>query len=358
MTAAIDLHWLSDSLADPPPAPPVIVEGLLRRGELCVIGAPRGIGKTWAVLNLAALVGRGSGYLFGVLPVVRREKVLLCHSDETPPWMAARRWQSLLGETTDPPAVAESWERWRLRVVRQRIAVATTDDGAAITEERFVGQIDARLRTAIEDNGFGVVVIDPWAVFFTGSEDSNDEVEAALSPLRDLAADCNVAIVVVHHFRKANGARDVEDLWRGASRLPDAASTRVSLVPLNEDELETRGLPRFSLRRYADVRFLRREEPTEAFTACLGPDGWWEAVKSTPKSAVSTGRHHLSPEDVAMALARAGGCWPTIAQAAKSLGISREAANLVVESAKRAGLVMETKGERGRRFVLAELAEP
>ncbi|MGA9077453.1 MAG: AAA family ATPase [Acidimicrobiales bacterium] len=358
MTGIFDLHWLSDSLADPPEAPPVIVEGLLRRGELCIVGAPRGIGKTWLAFNLAALVGCGDGYLFGALQVVRRERVLLCHSDETPPWMAAWRWRMLLGDSP-APEVAESWERWRLGVVKLQRICRPPAGGDETREEYFEGRLDPRLAEVIVANEIGVLVVDPWAVYYTGSEDANDQVEAALAPLRDLAQDTGAAIVVVHHFRKSNYARDPEDLWRGASRLPDAASTRVTLLPLSKDDLEKRGLPAGPGRLYVDVHFLRREEPTPDFTAYLGLDGWWQRPEvRTPRRGPRKESRRRSSEDVVTALSVDGGRWDSIGQAALALGISREAASEVMAEAKAAGFVNEAKGARGaRRFFLAEHSE-
>ena len=55
MTDGLDLRWVVETLADPPPEPSVLVQGLLRRGELCVLGAPRALGKSWWAMNLAAL---------------------------------------------------------------------------------------------------------------------------------------------------------------------------------------------------------------------------------------------------------------------------------------------------------------
>ena len=76
-----------------------------------------------------------------------------------------------------------------------------------------------------------VLVIDPWAVFYSGRENSNDEAELALAELRRLQLTHGLTVVVLHHFGKSESARDPEDLWRGASRLADWASTRVTLLP-------------------------------------------------------------------------------------------------------------------------------
>ena len=66
-----------------------------------------------------------------------------------------------------------------------------------------MGRLDSRIRAAIEEHGFGILVIDPWATFFTGNENANDEVEAGLDQLRRLAQETRVAVVILHHLGKS-----------------------------------------------------------------------------------------------------------------------------------------------------------
>ena len=72
-----------------------------------------------------------------------------------------------------------------------------------------------------------------------------------------------VAVVIVHHIGKSNEVRDPEDLWRGASRLADCASTRVTLLPhfRSKKDADDQDLNPVQARRYADELFLRSDEP-------------------------------------------------------------------------------------------------
>jgi len=358
--ADLEVRYIADTLADPPIAPPVLVDGMLRQGELCVIGAPRASGKSWLAMNLAALVARGDGYLFGTLQVRHSVPVLLCHG-ETPAWMASERWADLL-DGRAPGPLAESFDPWRLGAVRTRHQFRSEDDSTSWSEEATEGRLDERLRRAVEEHGVRLVVIDPWATYFTGAESSNDETEAALDRLRELAEATGTAVVIVHHLGKATYSRDPEDLWRGASRLADAASTRVTLLPRYSDEEAIElGLRLDEARRHMRVRFLRRERPTPGFTAVLGEDGWWcrvkddEAVASETKGATS----HLSAEEVVVALRVDGGRWASLQAAAKALGLSKEATRAAIERAVAAGLVVEEAGRGGARsFALCAASDP
>ncbi len=352
MTDSLDLRWVAETIAKPPPEPPTLVQGLLRRGELCVLGAPRALGKSWWAMNLGALVARGSGFFMGTLPVHRSATVLYCNG-ELDPWASGQRWQMLLGSEVPGP-IAETFEPWRLRVVQMRSTSAS--EVGATTEQWFEGMLDARVASVVEAHDVGLLILDPWATFYSGDENSNDQVESALGQLRALALRHGVAIVIVHHLSKATDARDPEDLWRGASRLADWASTRVTLLPhfTERSGLEA-GLTAVEARRYVDVRFLRRYEPTEPFSAVLGYDGWWCRWEPA-EGHRPVGR--LTPADVAAACKRSGGSWASTTEARSALGIGREAAAKALRQAVDAGVIVEAPGRNGAKaYRLPEVVE-
>ncbi|MGA8725439.1 MAG: AAA family ATPase [Acidimicrobiales bacterium] len=349
MKRPLDLRWVADTLKDPPPEPAVLVEGMLRGGELCVVGASRAVGKSWLVLNLAVLLSRGEGHLMGNLPVWQSVPVLYANG-ELDSWASAARYGMLLGGE-EPGLIAETFEPWRLEVRRVR-ATSQAESGAR-TEEWFEGVLDARIESAVAQHGFATFIIDPWATFYAGDENSNDQAEAALGQLRGLALRHGVAIVIVHHLGKASDARDPEDLWRGASRLADWASTRVTLLPhFSERTAQEAGLSPVEARRYVDVRFLRRHEPTDPFSSVLGRDGWWRAWRPDEGPRPVT---RLTVNDVVEACRRSGGRWKSVSEARSALGTSKEAtATLLREAVDMGRLVQEPGVGSAKSFRLAE----
>ena len=338
-TVTPGLHWVADTLADPPPEPPVLVEGMLRAGELCVVGAPRAVGKSWFMGNLAVLLSWGTGRLMGALPIRCGSTVLYCNW-ELDHWASATRWRMLLGYRAPGP-IAEVFEPWRLQV--RRVRSTSPGDTGARTEEWFEGVLDPAVEAAVASHGVGVLILDPWASFFAGDENSNDQVEAGLSQLRALSLRHGTAVVIVHHLSKSKDARDPEDLWRGASRLADWASTRVTLLPhFTEREAKKAGLSPVEARRHIDVRFLRRHEPTEPFSAVLGPDGWWRAWQ--PGDGVRpVGR--MTPSDVAEACRRSGGRWESVSQVRAALGVGKESCSVLLCEAVEAGVLFQEPGK-------------
>ena len=85
MPEGLDLQWVDKTIANPPDEPPVLVEGLLRPGELLVLGAPRGVGKSWWIYNLAVQLANGTGLFLGTLPVRRQGRTLILQG-ELDPW--------------------------------------------------------------------------------------------------------------------------------------------------------------------------------------------------------------------------------------------------------------------------------
>lgn len=346
----LNIRWTDDLATNMPPEPPEFVEGLLRAGEFTVIGAPRAIGKTWLGYNLGIMLSRGEGRLFGVLPVKRQARVLYLQG-ELDEWGSAHRWRMLTGGDLGHlsgesalPAIAESFDRVRIQVHKMRRQ--TFVDGAPASEEYVDARISQELVDAITEHNIQVVVVDPWAVYLAGRENDNDEVEAALGRMREVTLATGVSWVILHHIGKALEAREPEDLWRGASRLADWASTRVTVMPhYSEAKRKELGMERREARRHVDVFFLRRSTPTDDFSMKLREDGWWEQWED-PDSDRSTDLRELEYR-----LRMDGGEWRSVRQAAVSLNIHYTRAKELIERARKAGLVTVEPGPRNAPIV-------
>lgn len=342
------VRFLPETFTAPPAEQPVIVEGFMRRGEKVVIAAPRGIGKSWTAMELALRLGRGEGRFLGHLPVRRPARVLLCQG-ELDAWATWGRWKKLVGAGGPPDRVAECFEPWRIRIARRRCSRRVKDDSGSGTESHdwVDAVLDDRLEEIIASHGFEVLILDPWRTYFAGDENNNTEVEAALARLDDLIRGHGIAVVALHHLSKARDGAEVEDTWRGASRLADWASTRVTLLPhFTDSQAKRQGMTRAQARRFVDVHFLRRHEPTENFSVQFDPElGLWVPWNS-PEKAAEARRKDLDPEDVAEVCATAGG-FDSLRKAAVHLKVSAAVARRALDRAVVEGLVEEIPGPRG-----------
>lgn len=331
------VRWVPDLVHAMPPEPPEIFGGWLRCGELGALAAPRAIGKTWWTYDGATLAAAGPEgfngitHLGGHLPVMRKSSVLILQG-ELDEWGSAQRWQTLtMGGMAGPlPGVFESFERTRFRVVRSRVH---DEDG---THDFVQGRIDGPLEETIEEYGIDLVIVDPWAVYFAGNENSNDEAEAALELLRGITLRTGVAWLIVHHITgkmERSTWTEPEDLWRGATRLADWASTRTTILPhYTKAQADEMNLDRKEARRYADVHILRRGEPTPDFHCRRGDDGWWRAWDPASNPHADLGR-------LVKALQSVGGSFASMEEARRVLGMARESAEVLIDHGVQAGLV-------------------
>lgn len=348
----LTLRWVDTYLDDPPPAPEPIVEGLLNAGEFMVVGAERGIGKTWLGYNLASLLTTGGGSLFGRLRIPQPRRVLYLQGelDET---QANVRWRmlhgiddlgALSGKAASLPHLAESFDQVKLRAVRRRSSVRL--EGETITDEFVDAHIDPAIEATIEALEAEVVIIDPWAVFFAGNENSNDEVEAVLQELRHIGMRRRVAWVIFHHIGKNRDTAEPEDLWRGASRLADWAANRVTITRhYSERKAAEAGLTRSEARRYARLNFLRRGAPLEDFHIHLDPDGWWRQW-DPPEEGELGERTGLQRSDVLDALAANGGQFRSLREASEALDVAQGTAREYLDRLVADGWVVVENGAR------------
>lgn len=325
------------------PRPGTLVDSLLDEGELLVLGAARGVGKSWWGMDLARQLAVGTGRFMGAYTVRQAARVLYCHG-ELDPWAAYDRWERLAGDGPIPEALVETFEPWRIRIVRRR--VTASGDGVATSTEQIDAQLDPRLEQVIVAERIQVLIVDPWIVFYAGKENANDEVEMALATLRRLQLDHGLTVAVLHHFGKSDTARDPEDLWRGASRLADWASTRVTLLPFyTPQQAKNQGMTRHQARQYVDVKVLRRNHaaPYDIAAKWNPETGQWDRWRAPDGEGDPTGPN---PADAAAKCPVPDG-WPSMVAAAAALGCSREKARLLLEQARQQGLLETFEGKRG-----------
>ena len=340
-----------DLLETPPPKPPELVPGLARVGEIIGLAGPRSFAKSWWWANLAYLADRGEGSFLGTFGIRERTNTLLCHG-EGADWAGVDRWLRM-GAYGRDCGVLECRDRWRIRVTKRRVAQLVRDEHGSetITDEFPTAILDERLEELIVEYGIGLCVIDPWAVYYSGPENDNDAVEAAIDTVRDLARRRQVAFGIPHHTTGKADYREPEDAWRGATRLADSVDVRITLLPhYTEQQWRKQGMTRQQARRYVDVRFLvRNGPPVDDFSIVFdATNGWWSRW-ATPGGEGVGAKVALEAQDVADRLAADGGRWPSVAKAAAALGLAEATTRRLLAEAHRAGLVEEYEGPRGAK---------
>ncbi len=190
-------HWTAADLLDYEFPPPVwIVEKLLTAGLTVFAGAPK-LGKSWLALAVCSAVSVG-GCVLGKIAVPQHMVLYLALEDP------GRRLQSRLRQIgarrTREMVVFTEWSRGQDGIKKLREFLNTY-------------------------RGTRLVVIDTWARFWRVT-DGNDynEVTRATAEVKAVADEYDVAIVLVHHTRKAD-VTDPIDSVLGSVGLAAVADT-------------------------------------------------------------------------------------------------------------------------------------
>lgn len=160
-----------------------LVEGLWVAEGVGIVGGNPKAGKTWLALDLALSVASGTPAL-GVYAIPRAGPVLLFAAEDPPATVRAR----LEGMAASRDLPLESLP---LHVIL----------ASSLRLDTLADQ--ARLTAAVERFRPRLLVLDPFVRLHRINENSAQEVSGVLAYLRDLQRRCHVAVLVVHHARKA-----------------------------------------------------------------------------------------------------------------------------------------------------------
>jgi RecA-family ATPase len=301
------------------------------------------------MLDLGLLLAAGEGSLFGVFDIERRQRVLTIHGELDQRSVYERR-SEMLGSRSVPDGLYDIYEPTKVHVSRSRTNTRVDPD-TTVSYERFEAHVDEKLERVISEVVPDVLIIDPWASFNGGEENSNDHAEAVFQEIRRLTDQYGVTAVAVHHFSGSQyGARDPEDSWRGATRLPDAASVRITLDPYYDKKAaKKQGLDRATARQFARARFLvRRDETPDDISIRFDMEQlrflrWGDA----PEGAASSSKKTFTIDEVKKAMDSVGGIFVSIKVSATALGCSQPIAKRELERLEREGKLIKKDGPRG-----------
>jgi len=181
-----------------------IVPGLIGEGLTLIIGAPK-IGKSWLVLNLAIAAAVGGGFL-----------------------------GSLKAEQTDTLYLAlEDTER-RLNNRLKKLS-AQESDNLKITTQWMDGYMG--LENYLKENKkIKLAIIDTLAIFANiGDFNEYAQTTAAMSRLKRIADDLNIAIVLIHHAKKLGSGNSVADWMEAALGSTGLTGATDSIIYINRN---------------------------------------------------------------------------------------------------------------------------
>jgi hypothetical protein len=248
-----------------PPMRPFVVDGLLRRGEICnFIGASK-TGKTWMLYHLIAALASGGAWLGRQCT---QSRVFLV-DNELHPETAKNR----MVDVVEALGIDKSTFDDRVRVAFVRGRMATLED------------VEATLRAAGR-GAFDVIALDAFYRFLNGvDENANGEMTGVYNHLDRIAEFSGAAIINVHHSSKGDQSnKATTDVGSGAGAIARATDTHLAFLRhMEESCVVLRGECRSSRRPMAVG--LRLNPPFVTVDPTLNLDDLW-----TPKKAAQKGK--------------------------------------------------------------------
>lgn len=259
-----------------PPLAPVVIDGLLRIGEVCNLVAAPKTGKSWSAMALAIAAAAGRPWLGRT---VEQSRVLVIDLE--------------LNEATI---------RHRLRRIADAMNVTQADIGGRI---RFLawrgkGKTMAHVVAAVRSGNYDLVIIDPlYPLLPPGVSEIDDQgIRAIYTQLLQLAQQMDTAIVAVHHSAKGTTVdRATTDVGSGSGVMSRAVDTHLVLrVDPDHDQIVLANsvtrtfapLPRLRLSRMAeDCPALRiadaQDEQYQQSLAQQAQQFAWACARSKPE---------------------------------------------------------------------------
>jgi hypothetical protein len=200
--------------------------GLIARGKITIIAGNPGLGKSQLTANVTAIVTRGALWPADGGRCEIGSVAFICAEDDA-------------ADTIRPRLEATGADAERVFILD---SVSCKENDGKISQRSFslqkdIEQLDLLLA---EKPDIALVVIDPITAYM-GSVDSHKttDVRGVLSPLAEMAARRNVAVVCVSHLNKSG---DTDAMMRVTGSLAYVAAARAAYLVAADQENPTRRL--------------------------------------------------------------------------------------------------------------------
>ncbi len=206
----------------PPPKPPELIRGILRRGHKMLIAGPSKAGKSFLLIELAIAIAEGSSWLgFGCV----QGKVLYVNL-EIDPASCIDRFITIYSKLDFAQPHKENIVVWNLR-------------GHALPLDKLVPILVKRMK----DEQVAAVIIDPIYKVITGDENNASDMGAFCNQFDKICTELGASAIYCHHHSKgAQGGKKAIDRASGSgvfARDPDAQLDIIELKKPLFKEVET-----------------------------------------------------------------------------------------------------------------------
>jgi len=213
-----------------------LAKGYLLRGAVTVVSGPGSAGKSSLMVSWCIAMALAAEFA-GFKPVGSLK--VLTYNVEDDAIEQRRRMSAALRHFGATPSQLQK------RVVRLTPAgVGTLLRRDPITGRLTFTEAMTAIEREIEERMPDVLILDPLVELHDAEENDNTAIRAVMAKFRSLAAQYNIAVVLLHHSRKGSSATPGDpDTLRGASAIVGAARVVLTLSVMTSEEAGAFGLP-------------------------------------------------------------------------------------------------------------------
>jgi hypothetical protein len=203
----------------------------LIRGEITVLAAPGGVGKSSLAIGMGVAIATGKALLEDKI-WGNDLTVFYMNGEDSGTEMLRRIWAFCLkhgiAEKELGRLLVAGADDWRT----QRLSLLRTEKGNSLLDESGVAHLEALFEHIRPD----LIVLDPLVTFCGGGNVNDNAVMAlVMRALKRLAGKFDCAVLVIHHTRKG-GDLNSADAISGASAIVNLARRAIMTVPMTEQE--------------------------------------------------------------------------------------------------------------------------
>lgn len=208
----------SDIITNPTPQAPVLVEGLLRRGERMLISAASKAGKSTLLADLAICLAEGKDWLNFKIP--SKNKVLFVNLENS-----AGNFENVIYNLYKAKGITEP---------NHNLYIATVE-GFNITIEELIYTIVNNYKDTLD-----VIILDPIYSINCADENDTKEMITFFNKINVLKKQTGATIIYSHHHKKGD-LKDLPPIDRPSGTGVIARVPEVIVDFLETDQTDTRG---------------------------------------------------------------------------------------------------------------------
>jgi hypothetical protein len=202
----------SEFLNKPICSPPVLIEGLLRVGEVAILSGESKSNKSWSAIQAGICIANSLTF-WGMKTHSTRVLIVNTELQEATFHNRIQKVLSKIALTENKKANLDNVFIWNLR------------------NQTLENDFFEALGRTIQENQIGLVILDPlYTLLGNRDENSNGQMVDLLSKLRMYCESAGAAALITHHFAKGNSAtKNSIDRGSGAGSIARFADSMLTI---------------------------------------------------------------------------------------------------------------------------------